>query len=110
MPIVLTTAFDPGDNDPGESYPKAKIRRIEIQVDNQDVRIIVEHGDDSGGPFVRGVGSKNKTIALNDRDGTDYTDFISQATLDGETLYDAFKRLAYAKVQELDAALAGTVE
>ena len=111
MPIALTTPYNPGDHDPGNTYPKAKIQTLVVDIFGKKVEITVLYGDIVDDAFVRGTGSRNKRFTIDDANGsTDYTDFISQLSNDGETFYDCGKRLAYAWLQANHAEFAGTVE
>jgi len=115
MPIVLTTDFNPGDHDPGESYPRAKIDDITINVKQKAVAIVVSFGNVVDDKWSEGVGSKKRRVVIRDTPnaeppGTDFTDLMATLTNDGENVYDAVKRVAYAKLQELESSLAGTIE
>lgn len=115
MPIALTAAYNPGDHDPGKTYPQAKIDSIEINVRRKIVAVILSFGDTVDDQFSDGVGAEKKRVLIRDDDsatppGTEFTDLMATVTNDGENIYDAIKRIAYAKVQALESSLAGTVE
>jgi len=108
MSIALTTNFDPGDHDAGQSYSKAKIVDISISTNSKKIDIIVDFGEEAGDPlvFTRGAGAKRRRFQI---EGDDYDTFVAQLSLTDESLYSVFKRLAYAHIQTEDASLAGTV-
>jgi hypothetical protein len=115
MPIALTTSFNPGDHDPGASYPRAQIDDITISVKQKAVAIVVSFGDMADDRWSEGPGSKKKRIVIRDTPtadppGTDFTDLMAEITNDGESIYDAIKRIAYAKLQAVESSLAGTIE
>jgi hypothetical protein len=111
MVITLTTAFDAGSHDSGQTYPKAKITQLNVDLISKEMRVILQYGDDSSG-WVRGAGSKDILEVIVDDPSvphTKYTDLVDSATNDGELLGAALERLVYAHMQTEYAELAGTV-
>lgn len=65
MSILLTTPFDPGDNDPGQSYPRARLISMEVYFPGEFMSFSFEFGDVVNGKWVKGPGSQTKTINVN---------------------------------------------
>lgn len=53
--ILLTTPANPGDNDPGKSYPRAKVVRATIDLVRETADIVVVYGDVDGDDWVVGT-------------------------------------------------------
>jgi hypothetical protein len=110
MPISLTTPFDPGDHAPGQTYSKAKIILINIDLDSRKLDILVDFGEAVGDQWQRGVGAKKRRFFIKDSESSpDFSNLMGRATLEGESLHEAVKRVAYAYIQTVDASLSGTV-
>lgn len=110
MPIALTDSFDPGDYDVGQSYPKAKILRFDVDTVGKRIDMLLGFGEIVEDVWVKGAATKKVRFSVVDVDGDPaFTNLVEQSTLDGETFWDAAKRLAYAHVQTENAELAGTV-
>lgn len=96
MPILLTTAFDPGDLDPGKSYTHVKIVHLEHDVEGQAIRLICKRGYLAGGVFVVGGVSPVMVHQIQDQPsleppGTDYTSLVAETVVSGdvgELVYD----------------------
>ena len=115
MPIVLTTAASPGDNDPGQTYPKGKVTNINIDILQSFVQVTMQFGDDPGSVWGRGPGLRMRRFTIQDNPSadpatTDFTDLLATLTNDGENIHDAIKRIVYAKLQADNPELDGTVE
>jgi len=115
MPITLTTAYDPGDHDPGNTYPKATIVAMSFELLSETVHVTVQFGDDVSGDWVTGPGAKRRTFIINNNptatppDDTIYTDLLATVTLASETVHDAVKRILYDHLQAKYPELAGTI-
>lgn len=106
MPIQLTTAWDPGQYDPGQTYPRAKI--VDFLWKSTFIRVTVDFGDVSGEDWVSGAARrKEKTYTIS---GTDYDTMVAEISQTDEALYAGVKRVLYAWLQTNVAELAGTVE
>lgn len=115
MPILLDTAFDPGDHDPGNTYPRAKIVDITIVVPRQAVAVTLDFGDVVDSIWTVGAASKKLKVVFQDAPYADpptiaFTDLMATLTADGENIYDAIKRIAYVEAQSVAASLAGSIE
>lgn len=118
MPISLTTAFNPGNFDSGNTYPRAKIVAIHFLSVQSQLRIKVDFGDVSEGLWVSGGGDKEMPQKMRhylirddaEAETTDYSDLIADAPEEGETTYEAVKRAVYAYLIDNVAELAGVVE
>jgi len=104
MPILLTTPFDPGDNDPGQTYPRAKI--IEFTWREGLIEFMVQFGDVSGDDWVQGQGGKPKGFVLTD---SDYDAVVAEISLTDELVYAGVKRVLYQWLIDNGHA-AGTIE
>jgi hypothetical protein len=92
MPVTLTTAADPGDNDPGQSYPKCKVLHFNIDMLAKQINFTLGYGDvvDTSWVIGNGVRAKDFTII-----GTDYDTMIAAASLADEAVYAGAKRVLY---------------
>lgn len=121
MPVLLTTPFDPGDLDPGNTYPRAKIRSFTWketfeQIDGGSektelIGVTFEYGDlDSGqaGTWIAGAATPQKTY---DIVGTDYDDMVAEVANSEESyvIYAGAKRVLYQWLID-NGHLAGTIE
>lgn len=113
MPILLTTPWNPGNYDPGKTYPRAKIVTFTNNTERKAIRVTVDFGDEVEGKWVSGVpdrmrgrmGTHGHMI-----DGSAYDTMVAASPDEGETVYDAVKRLLYAYLVANVPELAGTVE
>ena len=111
MPITLTSAFDPGAFDEGNTYAEAKVLRFEMDTVNKRLDILFSYGATPASDFVVGAAARKERITVQNGPGTtEFDDFVNQATLDGETFWEAGKRLVYSHMQTMEPTkLAGTV-
>lgn len=122
MPILLTTPWDPGNFDAGNTYPRAKIlgfhyREMLPLVDPEgsgsefELDIVVDFGDIVEGNWVPGSApGKTKSIHITDGEEAELTDLMSTVSQADETAYEVVKRAIYAYPVANIAELAGTVE
>lgn len=111
MPIVLTTPADPGDNDPGQSYSRAKIIRFLINLNSKYIDFVVAYGDVVDDSWVPGKGLKHKEFRI---DGDEFNTMMAESALvsDGASQYEIYagaKRVLYQWLIDNGHA-AGTVE
>jgi len=114
MSFNLTTAFDPGDLDPGHTYPKANIMfqsiRPEVGPNGEPVGVFVQYafGSVVEGSFVKGVASPTRSAFIT---GTDYDTLVDEAALEAESykIYSGGKRVLYEYLVD-KGLLAGTVD
>lgn len=107
MPILLTTPGDPGDNDPGVTYLRAKIDRLNINLRRKNIDVDVSFGDLDGEEWTPGKGLRLRSFVI---EGEDYDTMVGELSNDGEKVYDAIKRLLYEWLQINHDRFAGTVE
>jgi hypothetical protein len=122
MPILLTTPFNPGDLDPGKTYPRAKIYSMkwidqipgEIQPAVGVVsNILIELAwgdlvDGAPGTWFSGKAAPRKTFMVA---GDDYTTMLQSLITpeDSGLIYAGVKRVLYQYL--IDKGLvAGTIE
>lgn len=116
MPILLTTAFDPGDLDPGKSYTHVKIVHLEHDVGGGSIRMICKRGYLDGGDFVPGAVSPTMVHQVQDQPsleppGTDYTSLVSETVVSGDVgglVYDVNAQHLYQYLLD-QGAYAGTI-
>jgi hypothetical protein len=58
MPILLNTPFNPGDNDPGKTYPRCMITGVEMDYNANSIILRIEFGDMVGGRWVSGFSAR----------------------------------------------------
>jgi hypothetical protein len=113
MPILLTTPFNPGTFDPGHTYPRAKVISFANNTEAKVIRVSVDFGDmvegawESGFPNSMRMEGREKLYIVH---GTNYDVMVAELPGEGETVYDAVKRLLYAYLVTNVSELAGTVE
>lgn len=107
MPILLTTASDPGDNDPGASYPRAQILSFGIDTRDKRISFVVGFGDVVDSKWQHGNGVRSKEFSI---EGDDYDTMIEEVSLADEKVYDGAARVMYAWLQANHSRFAGTVE
>lgn len=106
MPIQLTTAWDPGQYDPGQTYPRAKI--VGFSWRDTYIRVTVDFGDVVDSAWVSGAAQrKEKSYTIS---GADYDTMVAEVSQTDEVLYAGVKRVLYAWLQTNVAELAGTIE
>lgn len=108
MPILLTTPWNPGNFDPGKTYPYAKILTFTQSTENKWMRVAVDFGYMNEGVWSTGS-AKDKEKMYTIR-GEDYDTMIAAMPEEGEKVYDAVKRLLYAYLVAHVPELAGTIE
>lgn len=64
MTILLTTPFDPGDNDDGNTYPRVKLVNVELMFTESVAVFTFEFGDVVDNKWVKGPGANSKQIIL----------------------------------------------
>jgi hypothetical protein len=108
MPILLTTPFDPGAFDPGNTYPRAKIVQYVHNVGDR-MTVTMELGDvDGEGQWERGLEAKAFSFSIW---GLAYDSMMENAVPEeGETIYEASKRVLYEYVIANYPQFAGTIE
>lgn len=100
--IQLTTAFNPGDMDPGKSYTHVQIHELRWDMPKKQMMVRVVRGYLESSNFVIGKvpdawvvfadgGPKNPQL-------TDYTDLIAGMPQSGESIYQAAGRELYTKL------------
>lgn len=109
MPVLLTNAFNPGDIDPGHTYPRANIVMQAIRPEIQQIQIEFEFGDMVNGKWVPGAQTPRRMVMVNP--GADYTAIVSEeATADEDYLiYAGAKRVLYEYLIA-KGHLSGTIE
>jgi len=109
MPILLTTPFDPGAFDPGNTYPRAKIIQFIHKSVSQKITVVMEVGDvDGEGQWVRGIESRQFAFQIW---GLQYDNLVANTTPEeGETVYEAVKRSLYEFAIANYPQFAGTIE
>lgn len=108
MPIVLNTPWNPGQFDPGQTYPRAKIANFWIGIDKPVLKVTVDFGDVVDGKWKSGNAErKEKTITVK---GDAFIALIGSAANKDETAYDCIKRLLYNYLVSNVPELAGTIE
>lgn len=115
MPILLTTPWarplEPGESGPADTFPRAKVTQLTIDVQNAALHLKVEYGDVVDGGWVAHPYNIHLTEMVMDGDPeTPFTDLMAQLTNDGENVYEACKRIAYEYLIANHPYLAGTIE
>lgn len=92
MPIQLTTPYDPGDADPGVTYPRVIIFELVAHPTISEIELSCHYGTGTSTAWVDGVADP---VVVHIR-GTDYTTIIQALPLSGsERLYDGVSRVHY---------------
>jgi hypothetical protein len=94
MPVLLTTAFDPGDLDVGNTYPRAIIILQQIQPELRQIMVAYQFGNMVEGAWVKGMVSPDKTVTIT---GEDYDALVAEAAIEDEdyNIYAGAKRILY---------------
>jgi len=102
MPITLTTSLN------GQTV--VKITAITMNVTDHQLEVVAIIGTpDENGFVVRGPpGATCKRRML--IEGAPFDALVASPVVEGESLWDAVKRIAYAKLQATYPELAGTLE
>lgn len=108
MPLLLTTAWSPGDKDSGQSYTRAKISTITIDPANKKIDIKWGYGYlDGSSNWVWGFEFNAFTIE-NIAPATEYDDIFAKVTNNAEVVGDSISRIIYEWMNDKSIAL-GTV-
>jgi len=109
MPILLTSAFNPGDLDPSVTYPRAKIVNFEIDSEAKFINMSVTYGNvDGEGNWVPGKATPRAEFSLRN---SDYDDVVVEVAIPEESylIYVGAKRVLYQWLID-NGHLAGTIE
>ena len=108
MSVLLTTAFDPGDLDPGKTYPRANIVMQQIAPESEQIVVNYQFGDMVEDAWVKGAASPDKVVRIT---GADYTALVASAANSQESykIYAGAKRVLYQYLID-KGILAGTIE
>jgi len=105
MPIQLTAAFDPGDVDPGVTYPRVIIKSFLCQPLTQEIAVVCEYGSGSSSSWTPGVVPTQEFLVS----GSDYTTMIAELPDSGlEAIYDGAARVIYQWLID-EGHFAGTI-
>lgn len=111
MKLVLKTPYNPGQNDPGATYPELFITQLTDNRGTGNFQFIFEAGqfvtsDDSVTPmWQKGPGMLSQIAQVS---GDDYTDAIAAPTIiDTDTPYKAIYRILYSTL--IDKGFAGEI-
>lgn len=91
--IQLSSAYNPGDTDPGRTYPHAKIAAYHIYPDSNHIQVYPQYGSGNLSSSYWNPGS----VFLGSKDISDseYTALISSASLVGELPFVASDRILH---------------
>jgi len=110
MPVLLTTPWNPGDRDPGHTYPRAQITYLAITPEGANRSIVVsfEYGDMVNAVWVRGAGTTAVEYRISEGD---YDAMIAEEIEEGDNdlIYKGAKRAVYEWLIA-EGFLAGTIE
>lgn len=91
--ILLTTPYNPGDLDPGQSYTHAMVTEFRADILRKQFRVEVQFGTVSGSPAVFFPGKSDRILhVIKDTPrtgGTEYTDLIALTPVAGTTTYQS---------------------
>jgi hypothetical protein len=117
MPVLLTTPYNPGDRDPGNTYPRAKLQTF-MWVERHDggekresINVTIEYGDlDEGqaGTWIPGAATPIQRFSVT---GSDYDAMVAEVatTEEGYAIYAGAKRVLYQWLID-NGHLVGTIE
>lgn len=115
MPILLDTPWNPGDADPGQTYPRAKITKFSIEPDriisgsmSGSIVVDIQYGDNlsgSSGSWSRGDASPGYGWMIT---GSDYDALVS-VTGSSDSIYNDAKASLYNWLLD-NNHLSGTIE
>jgi hypothetical protein len=96
MPILLTNPFNPGDMDPGKTYPYVKLSFIGIYLTNKQISLQWQYGDEVSGVWTPGKIQAPGCMAQIIEE--DYDTVIASETVSGDegVVYDAVRRVLYS--------------
>lgn len=114
MPVLLTTPFNPGDLDSGNTYPRAHIVSFTINTVTSAptpgpfIDVTYEFGDVVGGVWEKGAASPRRAAVVR---GSDYDDMVAEPAIQAESylIYAGAKRVLYQWLIDQDL-LDGTIE
>jgi hypothetical protein len=107
MPIRLTTPWNPGNYDPGKTYPRAILTALTIYPELKRIHLVVDFGDVIDNKWKTGDASlPNETTVKEEA----YDTMVAAVPQEGETIYQAVKRVSYAYLLATVPELAGTIE
>jgi hypothetical protein len=92
MPLLLTTPFNPGDIDPGQTYTHAKIEYFGFVAPNNLIEVVLTFGTMAGSVFTKGAVAPNRKYNIT---GNDFITMVQKLPLGGETTYTAAARELY---------------
>jgi len=108
MPIALTTAYNPGDNDPNKTYPQAKIISYNIDIIYKSIHVLCQYGNTVDSVWVRGAGAPDKGFSIV---GQAFLDIIAELPEEGETVYETVSRVLYEYLldEDVEGHFVGTI-
>lgn len=111
MPVTLTTAADPGDNDPGQTYPKCKVLHFSVDLLAKQINFTLGYGDVVDSLWVIGNGVRAKDFTVT---GADYNTLITASAVQGDgdseyEIYSGAKRVLYQWLID-NSHIAGTID
>jgi hypothetical protein len=105
--MLLTTPYDPGDLDPGQTYPRAKIVVQTIRPDQKAIDLTWSFGDVSGSDWIPGAADPGGQESIIE---ADYDTVVASLPTDGsELIYNGAARVLYQWLID-NGHLAGTIE
>jgi len=108
--ILLTTPYDPGSLDPGQSYTHCDATNVSFDTLQKRIHLSVQYGTVSGGELVPGKANAVPQVIADEGGATDYTDLTAILTTGStEGCVDAFRRALCQWLLDKGHA-AGTIE
>ena len=92
MSILLTTAYDPGDLDPGQTYDHADVHAMSWNVPDKRIHLSCVRGVLASGEVTPGKGRVIPVTIENVDPDTDYDDFVALLSNASEPSGDAMRR------------------
>jgi len=106
MPILLTTPYELRiGQEPNPTCPRAKL--VHVAYHQDQAHVYVEIGDVVSDVWTKDERSSTLLFII---EGDEFNTLMNTATNDGESLYEASKRISYAWLQAHDSEFAGTIE
>ncbi len=90
--ISLTTSYDPGDLDAGNTYPKADVVNESHNRQAEVVDLSFEYGTEAAGKLIPGKATAVPMRIYNDESSTDYDDLMAMLSNDGEKSAASYNR------------------
>ena len=110
MEILLTTPYDPGDADPGQTYARLKLREVRHLVSGKEIRCSCEYGNIVDSAWVPGVASEIMWHSIHNDDTTQhYDNLVSQSVVAGELVWTAPQKRVYQWLLD-QSVYAGTID